>query len=86
MAKLLKNGKYACSYCKKPYHLMGLALGCEKEHHLIYVPISKGDLLKLIQFLYAPESISLPENLMRQLTIYSRLKVEEDEPMSSMQE
>lgn len=85
MAKRLTNGRYECSYCGKNFETVLKADGCEKSHELIYVPLKKTDLMRLIQFLYTKEEKLLTEELVRTLTKYARVKTEQED-MSRLQE
>lgn len=72
MAIKLRNGKYACGYCKKEYADQVDAEICKDSHNLIYVAISKPDLQKLIMFIYNKDDTILPDSLVERLQSYLR--------------
>ena len=78
MAKKLPNGRYECTFCHKDFETVAKADGCEMAHQIIYVPIKKEDLMRLIQFLYTREEKLLTDSLVNTLTKYARAKTEKD--------
>jgi len=69
---ILKNGKYLCGYCLKPYDKPFDAEACKDSHELIYVPLSKADLNRLINFIYSKNDSYLNENLVNILKRYMK--------------
>jgi hypothetical protein len=68
---------YECNICSKTFgnHLM--ADSCEKSHQILYVPVYKEDLIRLMQYLYLSEGDKeslLPQRLMKTLQEYMRFK------------
>lgn len=49
-----KNGRYQCFYCKKIYDRIDEAHACRESHDLIYIPMSKSDVNKLLHFIMIP--------------------------------
>lgn len=86
MAKKLSNNRYECSYCGNNFETVLKADSCEKSHELVYVPLKKSELMKLIQFLYTREEKLLSSNLVETLTKYARIKTETTEDLSHLQE
>lgn len=70
MANKLPNGNYECSYCHKEYSHPQKADACRENHDLVYVPISKGDLNRLVQFLYLKDDDLLTNSLVDTLRNY----------------
>jgi hypothetical protein len=68
MANKNKNGEYVCSYCNKVYTHPTQADNCRDSHELIYVPITREDLNRLIQFIYLKQDELLTESLINSLT------------------
>lgn len=56
MANKTKSGKYQCFYCLKEYSKSEEADKCREGHDIIYVPISRVDASKLLNYLYIPDS------------------------------
>lgn len=67
MAIKLRNGKYACGYCKKEFADHIDAERCKESHKLIYLAISQEDLNKLVLFIFTKDDAVLPENLVERL-------------------
>jgi len=67
---IMKKGKYLCGYCLKPYAKQFEAEGCKDSHELVYVPLSKADLNRLINFIYSKNDDYLNENLINVLKRY----------------
>lgn len=84
MPKKLIDGNYACSYCGKVWKTALKADGCEKAHHLIYVPFPKEDLMALLQFMYTREMKLLEKHpkIMETLSKYARVRETEDDVSS----
>lgn len=67
-----KKDKWYCSYCEKEFPTEFKADQCRDAHELIYVPLSKPDLNRLINFLYTKDDDLLSDTLTRTLTRYLR--------------
>jgi len=63
---------WECKYCHKDYKLELMALGCEQSHEIIYLPIRKDDLQRLIQFIYMKDERLLTPTLLETLMPYSQ--------------
>jgi hypothetical protein len=72
MAKKLSKGHYQCKYCGKIFYNELLATSCEQGHDLIYVPLTREDIQRLMQFMVTGESELLTESLVKTLQKYSR--------------
>lgn len=69
----IKRGKfYLCGYCKQPYSDPFRADKCRDGHELIYVPLSKTDLNRLINFIYLKQDQLLTKSLIDTLTSYMK--------------
>ena len=64
--------RWACSYCGTEYNTSTKADSCRDRHELIYVPLSKGDLNRLINFIYIRDDKLLTPTLISSLTKYLR--------------
>ena len=71
MVKKVEGG-YQCSICSMLHDRDVYAVACEKSHEIIYVPINREDLFKLIQFLYTRDDSLLSESLIKTLQKYSK--------------
>jgi len=71
MANNLGKGKWQCGYCDKIYVNMVEAEACRTSHELIYVPFTKTELGRLVQYLFIPEEGLLTEALVNKLRKYS---------------
>lgn len=56
MAIKTKDGKYQCFYCLKQYDKPEEADSCRESHDIIYIPASRVDLNKLLNFIMVPDS------------------------------
>jgi len=70
MAIKLKNGKYACGYCRKEYADAVDAENCKESHELIYVPLTPRDLNRLLLFIYTGNDDYLTHTLLNTLNKY----------------
>lgn len=59
---------------------------CEKSHHLVFIPMPKEWLFRLIQFIYTKEEKLLPEGLVKLLTHYARAKEYTTTDLPNLQE
>jgi hypothetical protein len=55
VANKTKDGKYQCFYCMKQYSKSEEADKCREEHDLIYIPISRSDASKVLNYLFVPD-------------------------------
>ena len=72
MAKALKDGTFACSVCGKIYSSPAHADGCRDSHELLYVPITRTELNRLINAIYSGDSSIIPYSLIETLKKYAR--------------
>lgn len=70
MAIRLPSGDWACGYCGTTYVDPAKADACRESHELIYVPFTKTDLNRLINFLYTRNEELLTKSLLDTLTRY----------------
>lgn len=47
-----RNGKWFCGICNKEYPSATKADECRESHDIIYVPLTRTDLNRLIQFIW----------------------------------
>lgn len=55
MAIKTEEGKYQCFYCLRRYNRPEEADSCREEHDIVYIPASRVDLNKLLNFLMVPD-------------------------------
>jgi hypothetical protein len=55
VANKTKDGKYQCFYCLKKYNKPEEADKCREGHDLVYIPISRSDANKLLNYLFIPD-------------------------------
>lgn len=72
MAQTLKNGKFACSVCGKVYSSPAHADSCRDSHELLYIPVTKTELNRLINAIYSGDSSIIPFSLIETLKRYAR--------------
>jgi len=65
---------HKCIYCGKTYPALRDKELCMASHDLIYVPITKEDLMRLNQFLVTGEKKLLTKTLLRTITNYARTR------------
>jgi len=70
MAIKTQYGTYLCGYCGKAYTSATKADECRDQHELIYIPLTKTDLSRLLQFLYTKNEELLTESLVNTLQTY----------------
>ena len=64
------SSKWLCGYCKKEYSSQIDADNCKSSHNLLYIPISREDLGRLIAFIYRGEEQLIPPGLVELLQGY----------------
>ena len=62
---------WKCPICDNTYSNHLKALACKQSHDVVYVPILRGDVFKLLQFVYTGDRSLLSETLIRTLMKYS---------------
>jgi hypothetical protein len=67
---ILQRGMWLCGYCGKAYTDQVKADNCRDSHELIYIPLTKTDLNRLLQFLYTKNEELLTESLVNTLQTY----------------
>ncbi len=50
-----KDGKYQCFYCLKSYSSPVSADSCREEHDIAYLPLSRSDINKLLNYMFIPD-------------------------------
>ncbi len=77
MPKVIQpKNKYQCKHCGRTYDTLGDAKNCETSHDIVYVPIERQDLKRLLIFLQTGDSSILSMTLLRTLSRYNGLKEE----------
>lgn len=72
MAIKVRPGNWACGVCKKVYPDPIQADLCRDSHGVIYVPFTKEELNRLINFIYTKEEALLTPALVDKLSKYLR--------------
>lgn len=72
MALQIRPGIWGCSYCQKTYTNATEADACRETHELIYVPLTKTDLNRLLNFIWSKNEKYLTKSLMDTLSKYLR--------------
>lgn len=62
---------WKCPVCEKIYSNRLKATACNQSHDVVYVPILRGDLFRLLQFVYTGDRSLLGETLIKTLMKYS---------------
>ena len=73
MAIKLKNNTWKCTHCEQTFPRATLAdAHRDTEHDIIYFPISREDLNKLLQFVFSKDDRILSKAFVRTLQLYNR--------------
>ncbi len=72
MAQKLSDGRFACSVCGGIYSSPAHADGCRDSHQLLYIPMSKTELNRLINAIMLDKVEMVPEHLIGTLRKYAR--------------
>jgi hypothetical protein len=75
MAIKLENDRFACSICGTVYASPAHADGCRDSHQLVYVPMSKTELNRLLNAIALDDMNLVPPHLISTLQKYSRFVV-----------
>ena len=67
---------YACKHCETVYGNINDARDCEKSHDIVYVPLQRGDLKRLVLFLNTGEVQVLTDSLLDTINTYAGIKLE----------
>lgn len=67
-----KNNGLICYYCGKEYDTEKEARDCENNHDVIFLPLLKEDLNRLLNFIATGERKLLTDRLMKTLFQYMR--------------
>ena len=73
----MKKDKHVCFYCGKWYEKPERARKCENEHDVIFVPILREDLNRLLNFIASGDRGLLTERLSKTLFRYTRASIDE---------
>ena len=72
MAIKIRDVGYACSVCGQVYGTPARADSCRDEHDMLYIPMSKTELNRLINALMLNDVSLVPESLHNTLRKYQR--------------
>lgn len=78
MAKANKDGTFSCSGCGKTYSSPVHADSCRDSHEILYIPITKMELNRLINAIYSGDSSIIPYQLIEKLKRYARNTIIQD--------
>lgn len=73
----MKKDSNICFYCKTLHTTPEKARECENEHDVIFVPILKEDLNRLLNFIATGDRALLTERLSKTLFRYTRASLDE---------
>ena len=59
----LPDGRYKCSWCNKIYPDPSKADACRLDHDIIYVPMLRSDINRLLQFMVTKDEKLLTETM-----------------------
>ncbi len=76
MPKVVDSKIYLCNICSKKYTTQEEARNCENHHDLIFLPIEREDLQRLILFITTGEQRVLTSSLLEVLYRYSGTRKE----------
>lgn len=77
MPKIIQGKNlYQCKTCERTYKSLDAARDCESSHDIIYVPIERQDLKRLLIFIQTGNAEILTQNLLRALFKYNGIKNE----------
>lgn len=72
MAKKLVTGKYLCSYCEQKFDSPSMADACRESHDIVYIPMTKTELNRLINGIMLGDLSIIPESLHTTLRKYQQ--------------
>lgn len=75
MATKLSDGTFACSICGAKYPSPAHADGCRDSHQLLYIPMSKTELNRLLNAIVLDQVETVPQHLIETLRKYARFSV-----------
>jgi hypothetical protein len=67
-----KVNQFQCKVCKEIYETENRARDCEKAHDTVYIPFSREELFRLVQYIYSGDQSVIPESLTKKLIQYKR--------------
>ncbi len=70
------EGKYKCSICGKTWETELYKISCEKGHNVIYIPMTKEQIFKLVQFFFTMDKELIPSGFVEMLMKFTRVKKE----------
>lgn len=75
MAIKMLDNSYACSVCGSKYPTPAKADGCRDSHQMLYVPMSKTELNRLLNAIMLDDVTMIPGHLIDTLQRYARFQV-----------
>lgn len=72
MATKLRDGTFACSVCGTVYSAAAHADGCRDSHQLLYIPMSKTELNRLLNAIVLDQVETVPSHLIETLRKYAK--------------
>lgn len=73
MAIKRRDGTFQCVYCERIYRTEAEADKCREDHDIIYIPLSRSDLNKLLNYMMIPDpKVLAGSNVSRILFRYMR--------------
>lgn len=74
MPEVFEKKEYKCNLCSRLYKTPDEARECEQGHDIVYLPIERADLMRLIQFVATGEPKLLTRSLIDLLQKYSNAR------------
>ena len=63
MAIKLPDGRYKCMWCNKIYATPSEADNCRENHDIVYVPMLRSDINRLLQFMATKDEQLITETM-----------------------
>jgi hypothetical protein len=72
MAIELKDGTFACSVCGEKYPLASKANACRDSHEMLYIPMTKTEVNRLMNAIILNQVELVPESVIETLRRYAK--------------
>ncbi len=67
----LQNGKFKCLFCEFTHHLSSHVYSHMLEHDYFLVPMTREEIVRLMQFIFTKDDSLIPESLYKRLRDFS---------------
>lgn len=75
MAQKTNDGQYACTICENLYPTPAKADACRDSHEIVYVPLTKTEINRLMHGLFLGDVSLVPESVLETLRKVQRKSV-----------